>query len=94
VWAAGEAAPARLVAVAPGITTIDVTGAVPPACPWLIVQGDEDEVVPPQVVLAWSRTLVPAPEVAVLPGAGHFFHGRINDLREAVLAFMGRQLSA
>ena len=90
VWAAGEAAPARLVAVAPGITTIDVTGAVPPACPWLIVQGDADEVVPPQVVLAWSRTLVPAPEVAVLPGAGHFFHGRINDLRETVLAFMGR----
>jgi uncharacterized protein len=94
VWAAGEAAPARLVAVAPGITTIDVTGAVPPACPWLIVQGDADEVVPPQVVLAWSRTLVPAPEVAVLPGAGHFFHGRINDLRETVLAFMGRELSA
>ncbi len=94
VWAAGEAAPARVVAVAPGITTIDVTGAVPPACPWLIVQGDADEVVPPQVVLAWSRTLVPAPEVAVLPGAGHFFHGRINDLRETVLAFMGRAASA
>ena len=94
VWAAGEAAPARVVAVAPGITTIDVTGAVPPACPWLIVQGDADEVVPPQVVLAWSRTLVPAPEIAVLPGAGHFFHGRINDLRETVLAFMGRAASA
>lgn len=90
VWAAGEAAPARLVAVAPGITKIGVTGAAPPACPWLIVQGDVDEVVPPEVVLAWTRGLKPAPEVAVLPGAGHFFHGRINDLREAVLAFMGR----
>jgi alpha/beta superfamily hydrolase len=94
VWAAGEAAPARLVAVAPGITKIGVTGAAPPQCPWLIVQGDADEVVPPQVVLAWSRTLKPAPEVVVLPGAGHFFHGRINDLRETVLAFMGRAVSA
>jgi alpha/beta superfamily hydrolase len=90
IWAAGETAPARLVAVAPGITKIAVTGAAPPACPWLIVQGDADEVVPPQVVLAWARTLTPAPEVAVLPGAGHFFHGRINDLRETVLGFMGR----
>jgi uncharacterized protein len=94
VWAAGEAAPARLVAVAPGITKISVTGAAPPKCPWLIVQGDADEVVPPQAVLAWSRTLKPAPEVVVLPGAGHFFHGRINDLRETVLAFMGRAVSA
>jgi alpha/beta superfamily hydrolase len=30
---------------------------------------------------------VPAPTVNVLPGAGHFFHGRINELRDAVLAF-------
>jgi uncharacterized protein len=94
VWAAGEAAPARLVAIAPGISKIGVTGAAPPECPWLIVQGDADEVVPPQVVLAWARSLKPAPEVVVLPGAGHFFHGRINDLRETVLAFMGRALSA
>ncbi len=94
VWAAGETAPARLVAVAPGITKIGVTGAAAPACPWLIVQGDADDVVPPDVVLTWARALKPAPEVAVLPGAGHFFHGRINDLRETVLTFMARQASA
>ena len=94
VWAAGEAAPTRLVLVAPGITKIAVTGAAAPACPWLIVQGDADDVVPPEVVLAWARTLTPAPEVAVLPGAGHFFHGRINDLRETVLGFMGRAAQA
>jgi alpha/beta superfamily hydrolase len=94
VWAAGEAVPARFVAVAPGITKVAVTGAPAPACPWLIVQGDADEVVPPQVVLAWTRTLSPAPEVALLPGAGHFFHGRINDLRETVVTFMGRAAGA
>jgi uncharacterized protein len=94
VWAAGAAAPTRLVAVAPGITKVGVTGAAPPACPWLIVQGDADEVVPKDLVLAWARTLTPVPQITVLPGAGHFFHGRINDLREAVLAFMGRAASA
>ena len=79
-----------VVAVAPGITKIDVAHAAPPGCPWLIVQGDQDEVVPPQVVLAWARGLTPAPEITVVPGASHFFHGRIAELRDTVLAFMAR----
>jgi alpha/beta superfamily hydrolase len=84
--AAAAAQPARLVLVAPGVTKIDVTQA--PACPWLIVQGDADDVVPAPVVLAWAATLKPPPRVTVLAGAGHFFHGRINELRDAVLDFM------
>ena len=90
VGAAARAGPQRLIAVAPGITTIALTDAAPPACPWLIVQGDADEVVPPQAVRAWVDTLSPAPELRVLHGAGHFFHGRLNELRDVVLAFMGR----
>jgi uncharacterized protein len=90
VRAAAEGAPQRLIGVAPGITTVSLTDAAPPACPWLIVQGDLDEVVPPQAVRAWVDTLSPAPELQVLPGAGHFFHGRLNELRDVVLAFMAR----
>ena len=90
IRAAASAHPARLVTVAPGITRIDVGTALPPECPWLIVQGDADDVVPAQAVIAWARTLVPAPELTVLPGAGHFFHGRINELRDTVLEFMRR----
>jgi alpha/beta superfamily hydrolase len=91
VRAAGEAGPQRLIAAAPGITTITVTDAAPPACPWLIVQGDADEVVAPEAVRAWADTLSPAPQMRVLPGAGHFFHGRLNELRDVVLAFMASQ---
>jgi alpha/beta superfamily hydrolase len=87
--AAAAAHPARVVAVAPGITRVDAGQVPPPDCPWLIVQGDADEVVPPQAVLEWARTLIPAPTLRLLPGAGHFFHGRINELREVVLDFMG-----
>jgi alpha/beta superfamily hydrolase len=94
VHAAAEGGPQRLIAVAPGITTVTVTDAAPPACPWLIVQGDADEVVPPQVVHAWVDTLSPAPELQVLHGAGHFFHGRLNELRDVVLAFMARTAAA
>jgi uncharacterized protein len=90
VRAAGHAQPERLVLVAPAISRIGVDGAAAPACPWLIVQGDADDVVAPAEVLEWAQTLSPAPEVAVVRDAGHFFHGRINELREAVLAFMAR----
>jgi alpha/beta superfamily hydrolase len=88
--AAATAQPACLVTVAPGITKSDVRDVPRPACPWLIVQGDADDVVPAEVVSAWARGLSPAPELQVLPGAGHYFHGRINELRDAIVAFMQR----
>lgn len=88
IRAAAATRPTRLVTVAPGITRLDVGDAPPPQCPWLIVQGDADEVVPAAAVIAWARTLTPAPQLTVLPGAGHFFHGRINELRDTVLEFM------
>jgi alpha/beta superfamily hydrolase len=95
---AAEARAQRLVLVAPGITRLertdfDAARAAVPRCPWLIVQGDADDVVPPQAIRDWAARLappagVPAPQVTVLAGAGHFFHGRIGELRAAVLAFM------
>ena len=88
IRAAERAMPERLVTVAPAVTRIDVQDVTMPACPWLIVQGDADDVIEPDAVLAWASKLSPAPAVSVLAGAGHFFHGRLHALREAVLAFM------
>jgi len=86
--AAAAARPALLITVAPGVNKLDVRAAAPPQCPWLIVQGDADDVVPPEAVLGWARTLTPAPTLTVLAGAGHFFHGRINELRDTLLDYM------
>ena len=74
----------RLVTVAPAVQRFATAPITPPECPWLLVQGDADDVVPPQEVLDWARRFAPPPRLAVLPGAGHFFHGRLNELREAV----------
>ncbi len=90
VRAASAAAPQRLVLIAPAVTRIDVSAEAAPACPWLVVQGDADEMVPTAQVLAWARALRPEPAIALLPGAEHFFHGRINELRDAVLAFLAQ----
>jgi uncharacterized protein len=89
VRAAAQAAPERLVAVAPGITRVSVADGDSPACPWLIVQGDADDVIEPAAVLAWAARQATAPSVRVLAGAGHFFHGRLHEVRAAVLEFLG-----
>ncbi len=86
--AAAQGRPQRLITVAPGISIVPVTDVEAPACPWLIVQGDADEVVPPEAVRSFAQRLSPAPELKMLAGAGHFFHGRLNELRDVVLAFM------
>jgi alpha/beta superfamily hydrolase len=61
-----------------------------PSCPWLVVQGDADEVIDAALVINWAEQLVPAPDLAVLPGVGHFFHGHLGALQSEVAAFLGQ----
>ena len=77
---------ARLVTVAPAVERFATHDIVRPECPWLLVQGMADDVVSPQTVLGWARSLERPPHIVEMAGAGHFFHGRLNELREAVTA--------
>lgn len=90
IRASVRAAPAGLVAVAPAVDRMDI-GAVTPGCPWLVLLGDADDVVSPQRMLEWARGLRPQPAIQVLPGAGHFFHGRLPELQEAVAGFVNQR---
>jgi alpha/beta superfamily hydrolase len=78
-------APSQLVTIAPPVSSFDFSGLPPPPCPWLVVQGDADEVVAAADVALWAGRLVPRPRLVMLPGVGHFFHGRLHELRDAVL---------
>lgn len=82
---------AGLVTVAPAASRFAGDLAVQPACPWLVIQGDQDELLDIGDTVAWLDGLEPGPELLVLPGAEHFFHGRLNELREAVSDFVLRQ---
>ena len=55
-----------------------------PTCPWLVIQGDDDEIVDAQAVYAWIKSLPMPPQLVRIPGAGHFFHRKLIDLRGAV----------
>jgi alpha/beta superfamily hydrolase len=75
----------RLIGVAPAVLRFEPGLGAPP-CPFTIIQGDADDVVEPQAIIAWAAALIPAPRLIVLPGVGHFFHGRLQELRDAVVA--------
>ena len=88
VRAAAQARPERLVTIAPGITRVPMEGIDSPACPWLIVQGDADDVIDPAAVREWGNRQSTAPTVRSLPGAGHFFHGHLHELRQVIQNFL------
>lgn len=67
--------PDRLVLVAPAVGRFPVA-AVPEHT--LVVHGEDDDVVALSDVLNWARPQ--SLPVVVLPGAGHFFHGRLIEL--------------
>ena len=78
----------RLVTVAPAVHRFAVDGAELPRCPWLLVQGDRDELVDANEIQRWVATLAHPPRLALLPGVEHFFHGRLNELRAVVLEWL------
>ncbi len=86
--AAPIAAPARLISVAPAVMRAELASVERPACPWLILQGDADEIVSCAAVQAFAARFQPPPELVVLAGAGHFFHQRLPELRDAAFAFL------
>ena len=75
-------------AFAPAISRFATGLESQPECPWLIVQGDEDELVDIEETVAWVDSLDPGPEFLVVNGGEHFFHGRLTELRQAVMGFI------
>ena len=86
--AAARVAPDKLVAVAPPVARFDLGEVANPDCDWMLAQGDADDVVPSAEVLVWAAKQAHAPRLHVLAGAGHFFHGRLHELKPLVLDFL------
>lgn len=83
---ASRARAAWLISVAPAVDSVPLEGFQPPDCPWLIVQGEADEVVSCELVRQWHAARAPGATLSLLPGVGHFFHGRLHELRECLVA--------
>jgi alpha/beta superfamily hydrolase len=88
IRAALARAASGLVTVAPAVRRVHVPTAQLPACPWLLVQGDRDELVDAADIQRWAQDLATPPELRLLPGVDHFFHGRLNELRDVVTQWL------
>ena len=80
-----------LISVAPAVSRFATGLETQPDCPWLIIQGDEDELVDVEEIVTWFDSLEPGPELLIITGGEHFFHGRLMELREAVMGFVAEQ---
>lgn len=77
VWPAQQ-----LICVAPPIDNFPFKALPPFPCPWILIQGDEDEVVSPTAVFSWVNSLEHPPKLIKIQGATHFFHGKLIELRD------------
>ncbi len=59
-----------------------------PVCPSLIVQGTEDEIVIPARVKIFAQTKLPEARFVSFSETGHFFHGKLLELRDVVENFI------
>ena len=84
----------QLVSIAPPVQRFGFGDLAHPRCPWLVIQGDADEVVDFAAVRAWVDSLSPAPDFKVMEQAGHYFHGRLLDLRKLLQNGVMAQLPA
>jgi uncharacterized protein len=80
--------PHRLVLIAPAVGRFEMP---PVQHNTLLIHGEQDEVVSLTDVMDWARPQhLP---IVVLPEAGHFFHGRLHQIKQLVLQdFHGQRL--
>ncbi len=86
----------QLISVAPTVDRRDYSSFNYMVCPWLIIQGEEDEVLSSQAVYNWYDTLIShikitqknnlndLPKLIKIPHAGHFFNGQLLLLGETI----------
>lgn len=71
--------PRKLVLIAPAVDRFEMPEV---SADTLLIHGDQDDVVELDAILQWAHPQhLP---IVVLAGAGHFFHGRLTQLRDIV----------
>jgi alpha/beta superfamily hydrolase len=82
----------HLLSVAPAVNHADFYNLTQVECPWSVIQGEQDDVVPPEEVYAWADAFKDRVNLKKIPLANHFFHGQIVTLRQAVIDEMSIDL--
>ena len=88
--AATRLKPTAMITVAPPLDGyIDAMGQPPhPGCPWLTIHSRDDDVVSFDQMRKAAEIYKPAPQWIEVDNAGHFFHGRLGDIKGAAERFL------
>jgi len=73
-----------LISIAPPVERMPFTELRGIDCPWLVIQGEADEVVTPDAVYEWFDQLEADKELVKFPDTGHFFHGKLIMLQDTL----------
>lgn len=84
IGAAAELKPDVLVSIAPPAGRWDFASVSLPTMPWLVIQGENDEIVDPRAVYDWLEKSKAQAELVRMPDTSHFFHRKLIDLRGAI----------
>lgn len=87
-----------LLSIAPAVLHFPFTDVSQIKSPWIILQGETDEVANPQALWDWYEStgvgLANPPQLIRFPNTGHFFHGQLIPLRERVGLILQQYLSS
>lgn len=82
--AAAQAKHELLITIAPPVHHYDYREFSPPE-PWLIMQGESDEIVPLSLVLDFAKESTSLIPVYRFEETSHFFHGKLIELKEKLI---------
>lgn len=75
----------HLFMIAPAVMRLSEEFPLPEHVALTVVQPETDEVVEPQLVYDWSAALSRPHELLKVAECGHFFHGKLTDLKDLLL---------
>lgn len=81
-----------LLSVAPPLRFFTHTEETLPSAPWIIIHGEQDELVPHEEVLSWYHRIKQRKsdvQLISFKDTSHFFHGRLTDLKTEIMNAMG-----
>ncbi|WP_131669029.1 alpha/beta hydrolase [Psychrobacter pygoscelis] len=85
IWGLEDFELIRLALIAPSVVNNDVSDIMLPTKRTFEIFGDADEVIDPESMHQFAKRLDIS--VKIIPGAGHFFHGRLGELKDAIAEF-------
>lgn len=81
-----------LITIAPSVHKYNYTEFSMQLSPWIIVQGDEDELVDSSLVYEFAEKFTPNLPVIRFLNTGHFFHGKLIELRSRLIEVIRAQV--